>query len=278
MFVERVRGELGALAMPHARLQFELTTIDLGPTGSDQVDLLFSANPGSAPRSLGKVASGGEMSRVRLAVEVVLAEGGGSVTFVFDEVDAGVGGAVAVEIGRRLGLLARHRQVIVVTHLAQVAAFADRHLVVTKSSDGHVTSSGVVPVDGDGRPELVLLTIETRPGQNAAFYRWARLAPDGTATDWAPWTQLPDWPFDENAGCGVAVGDLDGDGTPELLVLAVDAPDRENAAHHSIGWRLDGRGRPTDGWTAPAPRTGAMCAECVPGAPAPAARQGGDPA
>ena len=91
VFVERVRGELAALAMPHARLQFELTTVDLGPTGADQVDLLFSANPGSAPRSLGKVASGGEMSRVRLAVEVVLADGGGSVTFVFDEVDAGVG-------------------------------------------------------------------------------------------------------------------------------------------------------------------------------------------
>ena len=143
VFVERVRGELAALAMPHARLQFELTTVDLGPTGSDQVDLLFSANPGSAPRSLGKVASGGEMSRVRLAVEVVLADGGGSVTFVFDEVDAGVGGAVAVEIGRRLALLARHRQVIVVTHLAQVAAFADRHFAVVKSDDGQVTTSGV---------------------------------------------------------------------------------------------------------------------------------------
>lgn len=143
VFVERVRGELAALAMPHARLQFELTPVDLGPTGADQVDLLFSANPGSAPRSLGKVASGGEMSRVRLAVEVVLADGGGSVTFVFDEVDAGVGGAVAVEIGRRLALLARHRQVIVVTHLAQVAAFADRHFAVVKSDDGQVTTSGV---------------------------------------------------------------------------------------------------------------------------------------
>jgi DNA repair protein RecN (Recombination protein N) len=143
VFVERVRGELAALAMPHARLQFELTPVDLGPFGGDQVDLLFSANAGSPPRSLGKVASGGEMSRVRLAVEVVLAEGGGSVTFVFDEVDAGVGGAVAVEIGRRLALLARHRQVIVVTHLAQVAAFADRHFAVVKSDDGRVTTSGV---------------------------------------------------------------------------------------------------------------------------------------
>ncbi|HEU5486977.1 MAG TPA: DNA repair protein RecN [Microlunatus sp.] len=142
-FVDQVRGELAALAMPHARLQFELTSVELGPSGADQVDLLFSANPGSEPRSLGKVASGGEMSRVRLAVEVVLADGGGSVTFVFDEVDAGVGGAVAVEIGRRLALLAQHRQVIVVTHLAQVAAFADRHFAVVKSDDGQVTTSGV---------------------------------------------------------------------------------------------------------------------------------------
>ena len=143
VFVDRVRGELAALAMPHARMEFEVTSVELGPSGADQVDLLFSANPGSAPRSLGKVASGGEMSRVRLAIEVVLAAGGGSVTFVFDEVDAGVGGAVAVEIGRRLALLARHRQVIVVTHLAQVAAFADRHFAVVKSDDGQVTTSGV---------------------------------------------------------------------------------------------------------------------------------------
>ncbi|HYI56781.1 MAG TPA: DNA repair protein RecN [Microlunatus sp.] len=143
LFVDQVRDELVALAMPHARLQFELTPIELGPSGGDQVDLLFSANPGSELRSLGKVASGGEMSRVRLALEVVLADAGGSVTFVFDEVDAGVGGAVAVEIGRRLALLAKHRQVIVVTHLAQVAAFADRHFVVVKSDDGQVTTSGV---------------------------------------------------------------------------------------------------------------------------------------
>lgn len=163
-FVDQVRGELAALAMPHARLQFELTPVELGPSGGDQVDLLFSANPGSPPRSLGKVASGGEMSRVRLAVEVVLADGGGSVTFVFDEVDAGVGGAVAVEIGRRLAVLAQHRQVIVVTHLAQVAAFADRHFAVVKSDDGQVTTSGVREVaERDRRVELarMMAGIET---------------------------------------------------------------------------------------------------------------------
>jgi DNA repair protein RecN (Recombination protein N) len=100
-----------------------------------------------------KAASGGELSRVMLALEVVTGAGAsdGVPTFVFDEVDAGVGGRAALDIGARLAALACHAQVIVVTHLAQVAAFADRHLVVTKSSDGHVTSSGVVPVDGDAR-------------------------------------------------------------------------------------------------------------------------------
>jgi len=155
--------------MPHARLQFELTAIDLGPTGSDQVDLLFSANPGSAPRSLGKVASGGEMSRVRLAVEVVLAAGGGSVTFVFDEVDAGVGGAAAVEIGRRLAALAKHAQVLVVTHLPQVAAFADRHVVVEKSSDGSVTSSGLTTLDDAGREQELSRMLAGMAGSDSAI-------------------------------------------------------------------------------------------------------------
>lgn len=121
--------------------------------GVDDVEILLAANPGALARSVAKAASGGELSRVMLALEVVTgARGAGEVpTFVFDEVDAGVGGRAALDIGARLAALARHAQVIVVTHLAQVAAFADRHLVVTKSSDGHVTSSGVVQVDGDER-------------------------------------------------------------------------------------------------------------------------------
>ena len=147
----RVLGELAALAMPHARLVFALTPTELGPAGADHVELLFSANPGSEPRSLAKVASGGELSRVRLALEVVLAASQQDQTLVFDEVDAGVGGKVAVEIGRRLAALARHSQVVVVTHLAQVAAFADRHYVVVKSDDGQVTTSGVLGVAQEQR-------------------------------------------------------------------------------------------------------------------------------
>ena len=138
-----VAAELQALAMPRARLAFELTPVELGPHGADQVSLLFSANPGGVPGPLGKVASGGELSRVRLALEVVLADQASGETFVFDEVDAGVGGAVALEIGRRLARLAERCQVVVVTHLAQVAAFADRHYVVAKADDGSVTTSGV---------------------------------------------------------------------------------------------------------------------------------------
>jgi DNA repair protein RecN (Recombination protein N) len=154
-FRELVLPELAALAMPHARLNFEVSSADLGPAGADRVDLVFTANPGSELRTLGRVASGGELSRVRLALEVVLAADQEAVTLIFDEVDAGVGGKVAVEVGRRLARLSQHTQVVVVTHLAQVAAFADRHYVVVKAEDGQVTTSGVVQVaDEDRAAEL----------------------------------------------------------------------------------------------------------------------------
>jgi DNA repair protein RecN (Recombination protein N) len=150
-FSELVLVELAALAMPHARLSFVIASADLGPSGADRVDLMFAANPGNELRSLGRVASGGELSRVRLALEVVLAADREAVTLVFDEIDAGVGGKVAVEVGRRLARLSQHTQVVVVTHLAQVAAFADRHYVVVKADDGQVTTSGVVPVADEDR-------------------------------------------------------------------------------------------------------------------------------
>jgi DNA repair protein RecN (Recombination protein N) len=151
-----VAGELVALSMPRSQLAFDLTpATELGPNGGDQVNLLFSANPGSTPGPLGKIASGGELSRVRLALEVVLATETTGETFVFDEVDAGVGGAVALEIGRRLATLAERCQVIVVTHLAQVAVFADRHYVVSKADDGSVTTSGVRLVEAEERVEVL---------------------------------------------------------------------------------------------------------------------------
>jgi DNA repair protein RecN (Recombination protein N) len=120
-------------------------------TGLDDVELLLAANVGSEPRPLAKGASGGELSRVMLALEVALADTDPVPTFVFDEVDAGVGGKAAVEVGRRLAMLARTAQVLVVTHLPQVAAFADRHVVVAKSQDGLVTTSGLQVLDDESR-------------------------------------------------------------------------------------------------------------------------------
>jgi DNA repair protein RecN (Recombination protein N) len=115
------------------------------------VELRLVAHPGAPALPLQKGASGGELSRVMLAIEVVFAGAGGPETLVFDEVDAGVGGRAAVEIGRRLARLARRHQVLVVTHLPQVAAFADRHLVVAKDAGGAVTTSGVRVVEHTDR-------------------------------------------------------------------------------------------------------------------------------
>lgn len=147
----RLRPELAALAMPRARLSFELAEAPMGPRGADQVTIMLAANPGTDPAPLARAASGGELSRVRLALELVLASTEAPQTLVFDEIDAGVGGAVGIEIGRRLARLARRHQVVVVTHLAQVAAFADSHLVVDKASDGRITRAGITRVEGQRR-------------------------------------------------------------------------------------------------------------------------------
>ncbi|HEY0645368.1 MAG TPA: DNA repair protein RecN, partial [Nocardioides sp.] len=166
-----VSDELTSLAMPHATVTIAVTQQEAptpetpaGPVlevggrwlrassqGVDDVEFLLAANTGADARALHKGASGGELSRVMLALEVSLAETGSVPTFVFDEVDAGVGGKAAIEVGRRLAALARTSQVLVVTHLPQVAAYADRHVVVHKSSDGSVTTSGLVSLDEEGR-------------------------------------------------------------------------------------------------------------------------------
>lgn len=139
----RVTKELAALAMAEAKLQIEVTDAARSPQGADEIAFLLQPHPGSPARPVGKGASGGELSRVMLAIEVVLAAVDPVPTFVFDEVDAGVGGKAAVEIGRRLAMLAKHVQVLVVTHLPQVAAFADNHIRVLKTSEGGFTSSDV---------------------------------------------------------------------------------------------------------------------------------------
>ncbi|MEV6400072.1 DNA repair protein RecN [Streptomyces sp. NPDC051907] len=163
-FAQAVTAELASLAMPHARVSFAIAqsedpegvevggrTVAYGPTGVDEVELLLAPHPGAPPRPIAKGASGGELSRVMLAVEVVFAGTDPVPTYLFDEVDAGVGGKAAVEIGRRLAKLAKTAQVVVVTHLPQVAAFADRQLLVEKTNDGSVTRSGVTVLEGEDR-------------------------------------------------------------------------------------------------------------------------------
>lgn len=168
LLAQGVQAELAGLAMPHARLEVRVSAsvvpdpgddpptsallvdgqwVRAGRHGVDDVEILLAANKGGTARALDKGASGGELSRVMLALEVTLAGAGAVPTFVFDEVDAGVGGKAAVEIGRRLARLARTSQVVVVTHLPQVAAYGDRHVVVRKDHDGTVTTSGLLTLD-----------------------------------------------------------------------------------------------------------------------------------
>lgn len=146
-----VTEELHALAMPDARLEVAVREGSESTHGRDDVAILLAPHPGAEPRSVARSASGGELSRVMLAIEVVIAGTDPVPTFVFDEVDAGIGGAAAIEVGRRLARLAESSQVIAVTHLAQVAAFASNHLSVVKSHDGAVTASSVRRLDGAER-------------------------------------------------------------------------------------------------------------------------------
>lgn len=154
---QQVSAELEGLMMRGAKLQVRLNPLEQpGPTGMEEVELLLRAHPGAAALPLEKGASGGELSRIMLALEVVLAQHTATKrhTFVFDEIDAGVGGRAAVEIGRRLAALARHHQVIVVTHLAQVAAWAQTQLVVVKQvgqASNEATTTAVETVNGPER-------------------------------------------------------------------------------------------------------------------------------
>lgn len=151
---EQVSGELEALAMPDAEFCVDVRRGDTpASSGLDQVAFLLRPHRGGDYLPVQRGASGGELSRIMLALEVVLAGTSQVPTLVFDEVDAGVGGGAAVEVGRRLALLGQHRQVLVVTHLPQVAAFADHHWIVQKSTSGNVTASDLRHLDDEGRVE-----------------------------------------------------------------------------------------------------------------------------
>ena len=159
-----ITSEMALLAMPNAKLSVQVTTSDgskpenFSATGLDEVLFLFTSHTDGKLLPLAKAASGGELSRVMLSIEVVLAKNSPVGTYIFDEVDAGVGGKAAIEVGKRLALLAQNSQVIVVTHLAQVASWADNHFVVSKNESGSVTQSNILEVSGaERRKEIARL-------------------------------------------------------------------------------------------------------------------------
>ncbi|GAA1696124.1 DNA repair protein RecN [Microbacterium sediminicola] len=164
-----VTAEVQALAMPDARVEVVVSPTEPSIHGRDEVAILLAPHPGAQLRPVARGASGGELSRVMLALEVVTAGADAVPTFVFDEVDAGIGGAAAIEVGQRLAALAQTSQVIAVTHLAQVAAFAGRHLSVVKSSDGSVTESSVRSLEGPEREAEMARLLSGMPDSEAAL-------------------------------------------------------------------------------------------------------------
>lgn len=174
----QVSGQLRELSMAGAQFTVRVREAgQLSETGGDDVSFLLSAHPGARFAQLAQTASGGEMSRIMLALEVVLAQKNSlrGHTFVFDEIDAGIGGETALQVGRRLARLARTAQVIVVTHLAQVAAFGDTQLVVSKTTDGKETFTTVQEVKGEEREAELARMLSGQTNSTAARIHAAQL-------------------------------------------------------------------------------------------------------
>lgn len=167
---ERVSEELAQLAMASARLEVQITPANsFEAEGADRVEFMLASYAGSEARSLSKGASGGELSRIMLAIELVLVAGQFLPTMIFDEVDAGVGGQAAVELGRRLKKLSESTQVIVVTHLPQVAAFADHQIRVAKDSSGEITESSVESLSQEQRQHELARMLSGNPDSEVAL-------------------------------------------------------------------------------------------------------------
>ena len=167
---EAVTHELGMLAMSGSRLVIQVSELgDFESSGSDRVEFLLAAFSGAEPRPLAKGASGGELSRIMLAIELVLAGPTKTPTMIFDEVDAGVGGQAAVELGKRLAKLSASTQVLVVTHLAQVAAFADTQIRVLKNSSGSITESQVTRLSQEEREVELARMLSGNPDSSVAL-------------------------------------------------------------------------------------------------------------
>jgi DNA repair protein RecN (Recombination protein N) len=179
-----VTNEIKALAMPHTQFFAEVVTPDYSGTlkesdftvlGCDEISMQIQGQIDGPKIALGKGASGGEMSRIMLALEVVIAKSHPVGTYIFDEVDAGVGGKAAIEVGKRLHALSQNAQVIVVTHLPQVAAWADTHFLVSKSSDGTIVASGVTRLSDSARVEEIARMLAGLEGSSSAREHAAEL-------------------------------------------------------------------------------------------------------
>jgi len=152
LLAKAITQAMQGLGMQGGRFDVTLTRLESpAQHGLEQAEFLVAGHSGSTPRPVGKVASGGELSRIALAIAVTTSQLGQAQTLIFDEVDAGVGGAVAQTVGRLMKQLGKDRQVLAVTHLAQVAACADQHLVVAKHTENGATSSTVAAVNAEAR-------------------------------------------------------------------------------------------------------------------------------
>lgn len=151
VFEEHVKAELEFLNMPYVEFGTSFERCKLNPTGADVIEFLISPNPGEALKPLTKIASGGELSRIMLAIQNVLSKGGNVGTMIFDEIDTGVSGSAAERIARKLQEVSRDRQVLCITHSPQVAAYADAHFLIQKSVENGKTFTRVSPLDKEGR-------------------------------------------------------------------------------------------------------------------------------
>ena len=151
VFEQKVKGELEFLNMPYVELGTSFERCKLNPTGADVIEFLISPNPGEALKPLSKIASGGELSRIMLAIQNVLSKGGNVGTMIFDEIDTGLSGSASERVARKLQEVSRDRQVLCITHSPQVAAYADAHSLIEKTVSEGKTYTKVTPLDREGR-------------------------------------------------------------------------------------------------------------------------------
>ena len=150
-FSEKIQNELAFLDMPETTFSVSFTETPFTETGIDEIEFLISANRGEEPKPLAKIASGGELSRIMLAIKSVFADKDGTDTLIFDEIDSGVSGRAAGKIALKLNQVSQNRQVLCITHLPSIAAFADNHMLISKAVRGDKTFTSVTPLDEKGR-------------------------------------------------------------------------------------------------------------------------------